>query len=143
MLIALAIFCAAAGTALLVAAAVLQFRLVAPPAPLHTLARSLAPFNLSFPERFITPDQSHIIALDDNGKSLAVGSYLPGTEAPPVARLYSFEAILGSELVENSLTLSKVSKTSRITSTPAHSHPQTHPARPAKQCPISPRKLTS
>lgn len=64
MLIALAIFCAAAGTALLVAAAVLQFRLVAPPAPLHTLARSLAPFNLSFPERFITPDQSHIIALD-------------------------------------------------------------------------------
>ncbi|WP_151733078.1 hypothetical protein [Paenibacillus tengchongensis] len=127
MLYATAIICAAAGIALLLAAAVLQFRQPAPSAPaVNMLARSLAGFNLNCPKQFITPDQSHIIALDESGKSMAVGTYLPGAGAPPVAKLYSFDAILGSELVENALTLSKVSKTSRITSSQVRSNFMAH-----------------
>ena len=64
--------------------------------------------------RFITPDESHLIALDEEGQALAIGLLHPGKPEPATATMYTFDAILGAEIVENALTLSKVSKTSRI-----------------------------
>lgn len=116
MLIFLMYMFAVLGIGLLLAAAVLQFRRSYPSSNLNKLARSLGSFNLKFPRRFVTPDQSHIIALDEDGKTLAIGKYDPGRQESATAKLYTFDAILGSEIVENALTLTKVSKTSRITS---------------------------
>lgn len=116
MLIFLMYMFAVLGAILLLAAAVLQYKLSYPSSNLNKLARSLSPFNLKFPQRFVTPDESHIIALDEAGKTLAIGMYYPGRQENATATLYTFDAILGSEIVENALTLTKVSKTSRITS---------------------------
>ncbi|CAH1216315.1 hypothetical protein PAECIP111892_04288 [Paenibacillus auburnensis] len=104
------------GITLLLAAAVLQFKLSYPSSNLNKLARSLGSFNLKFPQRYVTPDESHIIALDEDGKTLAIGKYEPGRQENATATLYTFDTILGSEIIENALTLTKVSKTSRITS---------------------------
>lgn len=45
--------------------------------------------------------------------------YSPDNHETSSAALYTFDVILGSEIVENALTLTKVSKTSRITSSGA------------------------
>lgn len=116
MLIFLMYMFAVLGIALLLAAVVLQFKLSYPSSNLNKLARSLGSFNLKFPQRYVTPDESHIIALDEDGKTLAIGMYDPGRQENVTATLYTFDAILGSEIIENALTLAKVSKTSRITS---------------------------
>lgn len=116
MLILLMYMFAILGIGLLLAAAVLQYKLSYPSSNLNKLARSLSAFNLKFPQRFVTPDESHIIALDEAGQTLAIGMYHPGSGENAKATLYTFDAILGSEIVENALTLTKVSKTSRITS---------------------------
>lgn len=116
MLIFLMYMFAVLGVSLLLAAAVLKFRLSYPSSNLTRLARALGSFNLNFPRRFVTPDQSHMIALDEAGRTLAIGSCNPGKAEQATAQLYTFDTILGSEIVENALTLTKVSKTSRITS---------------------------
>jgi hypothetical protein len=116
MLIFLMYMFAVLGVILLLAAAVLQYKLSYPASNLNQLARSLSPFNLKFPQRFVTPDESHIIALDEDGQTLAIGVYDSARGENATAVLYTFDAILGSEIVENALTLAKVSKTSRITS---------------------------
>lgn len=123
MLIALMYMFAILGVGLLLAAAVLQFRLTYPSPELNKLLQALAAFNLNFQRRFITPDKSHIIALDEAGRQLAVGMYYSDKQKSATAALYTFEAILGSEIVENALTLTKASKTSRITSSLMQSPP--------------------
>ncbi|WP_340021668.1 hypothetical protein MHI24_22060 [Paenibacillus sp. FSL K6-1096] len=104
------------GVSFLLSAAVLQFRLYrSGAAGGNEAAMALSAFSLKFPQRFITPDESHLIALDVDGQTLAIGQLHPGQPEPATAAVYRFDAILGAELVENALTLSKVSKTSRIT----------------------------
>lgn len=115
MLIVLMYMFAALGVGLLLAAA-LQFKLSYSSSDLNKLIRTLADFDLNFTKRFITPDKSHIIALDEGGRQLAIGRYSPDNHETGSAVLYTFDVILGSEIVENALTLTKVSKTSRITS---------------------------
>ncbi|MDF9842138.1 MULTISPECIES: hypothetical protein [unclassified Paenibacillus] len=116
MLIFLMYMFAVLGVSLLLAAAVLKCRLSYPSSNLTRLARAVGSFNLNFPRRFVTPDQSHIIALDEAGRTLAIGSCNPGKAEHATAQLYTFDTILGSEIIENALTLTKVSKTCRITS---------------------------
>lgn len=70
-------------------------------------------------------DKSHLIALDEGGRTLAIGHLRPGQPEPATAAVYRFDAILGAELVENALTLSKVSKTSRITTSPPRTRQST------------------
>lgn len=117
MLIFLMYMFAVLGVSLLLSAAVLQYKLstAKPVFGQNKINYALAASNLKFPQRFITPDESHLIALDEDGKTLAISLLHPGDEAPAAAVLYTFDAILGAEIVENALTLSKVSKTSRIT----------------------------
>lgn len=104
------------GVLCLLSAAVLHYRLSrSGAAGGRKAALALSAFSLKFPQRFITPDESHLIALDEDGQALAIGQLHPGQTEPATAAVYSFDAILGAELVENALTLSKVSKTSRIT----------------------------
>ncbi|WP_342564568.1 hypothetical protein NST84_05190 [Paenibacillus sp. FSL R7-0345] len=129
MLIFLMYMFAVLGISLLLAAAVLKFRLSHPSSNLGKLARALSSFNLPFPRRFVTPDKSHMIALDEAGRTLAIGSCNPRRGEQATAQAYTFDTILGSEIVENALTLTKVSKTSRITSSPVR--PGTAAARAA------------
>lgn len=130
MLIVLMYMFAILGISLLLAAAVLQYRLSIPPsAHQNKAAHVLEAFNLQFPQRFITPDESHLIALDEDGQTMAIGLLYPGRQEQATATLYTFDAILGAEIVENALTLSKVSKTSRITT----SAPRIRPSMTASQ----------
>ncbi|UQZ35145.1 hypothetical protein C2I18_17400 [Paenibacillus sp. PK3_47] len=122
MLILVYLF-AALGVALLLAAVVLRFRLSCPPSGLKQLSCTLAALDVAFSKQFITPDNSHIIALDDTGKQLAIGMYHPDKEQQGAAKLYTFDSILGAEIIENALTLSKVGKTSLITSSPVKRGP--------------------
>lgn len=115
MLIFLMYMFAALGIGLLLAAAVLKLRLSHPSSDLTRLARALSSYQLAFPRRYVTPDQSHMIALDEAGRTLAIGSCNPGRAEHATAQLYTYDTILGSEIVENALTLTKASKTSRIT----------------------------
>lgn len=116
MLIILMYMFAVLGVALLLSAAVLQFIRSRPKASGQMEAiHALSAFNLKFPQRFITPDESHLIALDEDGQTMAIGLLHPGKQEPATATMYTFDTILGAEIVENALTLSKVSKTSRIT----------------------------
>lgn len=116
MLIILMYMFAVLGVSLLLSAAVLQFIRSHPQAPGRKEAiHALSAFNLKFPQRFITPDESHLIALDEAGQTMAIGLLHPGRQEPATATIYTFDTILGAEIVENALTLSKVSKTSRIT----------------------------
>jgi hypothetical protein len=118
VLIILMYMFAVLGVSLLLSAAVLQFKLSyskARASGQNEVTLALSAFNLKFPQRFITPDESHLIALDEDGQTMAIGLLHPGTQEPATATLYTFDAILGAEIVENALTLSKVSKTSRIT----------------------------
>ncbi|KAI7261299.1 hypothetical protein KC345_g9795 [Hortaea werneckii] len=118
------------GVSLLLSAAVLQFRLSHPKTSGgNGVTHALSAFNLKFPQRFITPDESHLIALDEDGQTMAIGLLYPGNQEPATATLYTFDAILGAEIVENALTLSKVSKTSRITT----SAPRIRPSMAAAQ----------
>lgn len=116
MLIFLMYMFAVLGVSLLLAAAVLQFKLSASPPGKKRLDPAARSFQPNSPIRFITPDQSHMIALDQDGQKLEVGTYSPGKPEETTATLYAYDRILGSEIVENALTLTKISKTSRITS---------------------------
>lgn len=103
------------GISLLLAAAVLQIKLSHPSSTRNKPAHGIPSFNSKFPEQYITPDKSHIIALNDEGKHMAVGIYDPLSPEGTAPTMFPYENILGSEIVENALTLTKVSKTSRIT----------------------------
>ncbi|WP_019913101.1 hypothetical protein [Paenibacillus sp. HW567] len=122
MLIFLMYMFAILGVILLLAAAVMQMKISSKPSRRSKLTHAGAAVSFNFPEQYITPDKSHVIALDEAGKKLAVGKYCPGGLEEATAALYTFEAILGSEIVENALTLTKVSKTSRITSSGVRQH---------------------
>lgn len=114
------------GVLCLLSAAVLQYTLSRSGAAGGSeAAHALSAFSLKFPQRFITPDESHLIALDEDGQTLAIGQLHPGQPEPATAAVYRFDAILGAELVENALTLSKVSKTSRITTSPPRTRQST------------------
>lgn len=116
ILIILAIFFAALGVLLLLAAAAQQYLLSRARAALSRLDHAVASLELEASRRFITPDRSHIIALDETGKRLAVGSLTAGSREETAAQLVTFDSILGAEIVEDALTLTKFSRTSRITS---------------------------
>ncbi|MEC0170374.1 hypothetical protein [Paenibacillus graminis] len=119
MLIFLMYMFAILGISLLLAAAVLQIKLSSSSSARNKPAYGLTFFNSNFSEQYITPDKSHIIALDEEGKQMAVGFYNPGSQEAASPAMFPFEHILGSEIVENALTLTKISKTSRITTSPA------------------------
>ncbi|OKP94682.1 hypothetical protein [Paenibacillus sp. P32E] len=103
------------GISLLLTAAVLQIKRSHPSSTRNMSAYGLASFNSKFHEQYITPDKSHIIALDEEGRHMAVGIYDPFSPEGTAPAMFLYEHILGSEIVENALTLAKVSKTSRIT----------------------------
>ncbi|MBW4081491.1 hypothetical protein [Paenibacillus sp. S150] len=115
MLIFLMYMFAVLGVSLLLAAAVLQIQQSSSSSTRNKPAYGFSSFHYKFPAQYITPDNSHIIALDEKGRNIAVGSFNPGSREAPEPAMYPFENILGSEIVENALTLTKVSKTSRIT----------------------------
>ncbi len=119
MLIFLMYMFAILGISLLLAAAVLQIKLSSSSSARNKPAYGLTFFNSNFSEQYITPDKSHIIALDEEGKQMAVGFYNPASQEAASPAMFPYEHILGSEIVENALTLTKISKTSRITTSPA------------------------
>ncbi|KWX73423.1 hypothetical protein AMQ84_23345 [Paenibacillus riograndensis] len=111
------------GVSLLLAAGILQIKLSSASSARNKPASGLTSFNFNFTEQYITPDKSHIIALDEKGKQMAVGFCNPASPEAASPAMFPFEHILGSEIVENALTLTKVSKTSRITTSPARQTP--------------------
>ncbi|CQR53356.1 hypothetical protein [Paenibacillus riograndensis] len=116
------------GVSLLLAAGILQIKLSSASSARNKPASGLTPFNYNFTEQYITPDKSHIIALDEKGKQMAVGFCNPASPEAASPAMFPFEHILGSEIVEKALTLTKVSKTSRITTSPARQTPGAAPS---------------
>ncbi|KWX79265.1 hypothetical protein [Paenibacillus jilunlii] len=123
MLIVLMYIFALLGVSLLLAAGILQVRLSSASSARNKPASGLTSFNFNFTEQVITPDKSHIIALDEESKQMAVGFCNPASQEAGSPAMFPFEHILGSEIVENALTLTKVSKTSRITTSPVRQNP--------------------
>lgn len=114
MLIFILYSCAVIGIALLLTAAIIKLNLLYPSTDLNKLLVVVSSFKVKFTNRFITPNKSHIIAFNEPYRKMAIGINDPNTNKKAIAKLYTFDDIIGSEIVENALTLSKVSKTSHI-----------------------------
>lgn len=105
------------GIALLLTALIIKLNLLYPSTDLNKLLVATSSFKVKFTKQFITPNQSHIIAFNEPYRKMAIGICYPNTSKKAIATLYTFDEILGSEIVENALTLSKVTKTSHINRT--------------------------
>jgi hypothetical protein len=108
------------GVALILSAVIIKFRF---PSTAHSkLLIAINSFNIKFTKTYITPNQSHIIAINETYKKIAIGINYPKKNKKATAKLYTFKDILGSEVIVNGLTLSKVSKrlqNSKMTATSA------------------------
>ncbi|WP_410510967.1 hypothetical protein PaeBR_12635 [Paenibacillus sp. BR2-3] len=102
------------GVSLLLLAASIKLKLLFPLTSHNKLIVAVSTFHLKFPKRMITPNKTHIIAIHDSAKKIAIGTYPSSLPKKASAVLYSFDEIMGSEIVENALTLTKATKTSRL-----------------------------
>jgi len=102
------------GIALLLTAAVLKLKYLFPGSDRNRLIVAISLHKMKFPMRFITPSNSHIISLNESTRTVAIGSFTAGASKKAASVLLPFEDIAGCEIVENALTLTKVSRTSRI-----------------------------
>lgn len=102
------------GLALLLTAAIIKINLLYPSTDLKKLLVATSSFKVKFTKQFITPNQTHLIAFNEPYRKMAIGICYPNTSKKAKATLYSFDDIVGSEIVENALTLSKVTKMSQF-----------------------------
>jgi hypothetical protein len=98
------------GVVLMLSAGILELKKLSTSSELSKLLNAISSFNIIFTKTFIPPNQSHLIALNEPYKKIAIGTSDPKTRKKAIAKLYSFENVMGSEIVVNALTLSKVSK---------------------------------
>lgn len=102
------------GTSLLFIAAIIKLKLVFPRTDHNKLIAAVSLFKIKFPVQFITSNNSCIVALNKTSRKVAIGTISSTIPKKPTVNLYAFDDILGCEIIENSLTLTKVSKTSLI-----------------------------
>lgn len=121
MLIFLIYMFAILGVALILSAVILELKKLSASSELAKLLNAISSFNIIFTKTFIPPNQSHLIALNESYKKIAIGSSDPKTSKKAIAKLYSFDNVTGSEIVVNALTLSKVSKRQQNSKTTASS----------------------
>ncbi|OMD41708.1 hypothetical protein [Paenibacillus odorifer] len=98
------------GVVLILSAGFLELKKLSTSSDLSKLLNAISSFNIIFTKTFIPPNQSHLIALNESYKKIAIGSSDPKTRKKAIAKLYSFDNVMGSEIVVNALTHSKVSK---------------------------------
>ncbi|AIQ74812.1 hypothetical protein BSK59_12440 [Paenibacillus odorifer] len=121
MLIILVYLFAILGVVLILSAAIIKLKTLSTSSDISMLVNAAASFNIIFTKTFIPPNQSHLIALNEPNKKLAIGARNPKNNKKAVAKLYSFDNVMGSEIVVNALTLSKVSKRQQNSKTTATS----------------------
>ncbi|MEK4475120.1 hypothetical protein NSQ91_18010 [Paenibacillus sp. FSL R7-0048] len=121
MLIILMYLFAILGVVLILSAAIIKLKTLSASSEISKLVNATSSFNISFTKTFIPPNQSHLIALNEPNKKLAIGTKNPKSNKKAVAKLYSFDNVMGSEIVVNALTLSKVSKRHQNSKTTATS----------------------
>ncbi|MEK4040612.1 MULTISPECIES: hypothetical protein [Paenibacillus] len=121
MLIILVYLFAILGVVLILSAAIIKLKTLSTSSDISMLVNAAASFNIIFTKTFIPPNQSHLIALNEPNKKLAIGTRNPKNNKKAVAKLYSFDNVMGSEIVVNALTLSKVSKRQQNSKTTATS----------------------
>ncbi|MEK4288412.1 MULTISPECIES: hypothetical protein [Paenibacillus] len=121
MLIILVYLFAILGVVLILSAAIIKLKTLSTSSDISMLVNAAASFNIIFTKTFIPPNQSHLIALNEPNKKLAIGTRNPKSNKKAVAKLYSFDNVMGSEIVVNALTLSKVSKRQQNSKTTATS----------------------
>ncbi|WP_340003525.1 hypothetical protein MHH52_15805 [Paenibacillus sp. FSL K6-0276] len=121
MLIFLIYLFAILGVVLILSAGILELKKLSTSSELSKLLNAISSFNIIFSKTFIPPNQSHLIALNEPYKKIAIGTSNPKTSKKAIAKLYSFDNVLGSEIVVNALTLSKVSKRQQSSKTTASS----------------------
>ncbi|MCL6602892.1 MAG: hypothetical protein K6T94_08470 [Paenibacillus sp.] len=102
------------GSSLLFIAAIIKLKLVFPLTDHNKLIAAVSLFKIKFPVQFITSNNTCIVAINKTSRKVAIGTISSTFQNKPTANLYAFDEILGCEIVENSLTLSKVTKTSLI-----------------------------
>ncbi|WP_379126878.1 hypothetical protein [Paenibacillus sp. sgz500958] len=102
------------GVSLLLLAAVLKLKRMFPRSDPDKLIVAVTAVQKKFSKHFMTPNHTHIIALDDTARTLSIGSFTSSSAGQTAAVLLSYEDIAGCEILENALTLTKVSRTSRI-----------------------------
>ena len=110
MLIFLMYMFAILGVVLILSAGILELKKLSTSSALSKLLNATSSFNIIFTKTFIPPNQTHMIALNESYKKIAIGTSNPKISKKAVAKLYSFDNVMGSEIVVNALTLSKVSK---------------------------------
>ncbi|MEK3865524.1 hypothetical protein MHH60_18820 [Paenibacillus sp. FSL H7-0716] len=121
MLIILMYLFAILGVVLILSAAIIKLKTLSASSEISKLVNATSSFNIIFTKTFIPPNQSHLIALNEPNKKLAIGTKNPKSNKKAVAKLYSFDNVMGSEIVVNALTLSKVSKRQQNSKTTATS----------------------
>ncbi|OZQ74807.1 hypothetical protein [Paenibacillus odorifer] len=121
MLIILVYLFAILGVVLILSAAIIKLKTLSTSSDISMLVNAAASFNIIFTKTFIPPNQSHLIALNEPNKKLAIGTRNPKNNKKAVAKVYSFDNVMGSEIVVNALTLSKVSKRQQNSKTTATS----------------------
>ncbi|MNO24338.1 hypothetical protein D3C76_141550 [compost metagenome] len=98
------------GVVLMLSAGILELLKLFSSSKLSKLLNATSSFNIIFTKTFIPPNQSHLIALNEPYKKIAIGISDPKKRKKAIAKLYSFDHVMGSEIVVNALTLSKVFK---------------------------------
>ncbi|MDQ0194873.1 hypothetical protein [Paenibacillus wynnii] len=102
------------GASLLMIAAMIKLTLMFPLTDHHKLIAAVSSFRMKFPRQLIASNKSCIVAYNENSRKVAIGTILSSSQKKAIANLYSFDQIVGCEIIENALTLTKVSKTSLI-----------------------------
>lgn len=121
MLIILMYLFAILGVILIASACFIHLKSLSSTSEYSKLLNATSSFNIKFTQTFIPPTASHIIALNKSSKKIAIGSTHPKKNRKATAKLYSFDDVLGSEIVLNALTLSKVFKRQHNSKTTATS----------------------
>ena len=115
------------GASMLLIAAMIKLTLMFPLTDRHKLIAAVSSFKVKFPRQLIASNKSCIVAYNEKLRKVAIGTFLSSSQKKAIANLYSFDQILGCEIIENALTLTKVSKTSLINRR-AEDHTEVKPA---------------
>jgi len=114
MLIFLVYLFAAVGITMLMFAIVIKLKLAFPLKDRTKLIAAAASFNMKFPHQFINHNHTCIIAYNEHTNTIVIGTYNPRLDPKVTASIYPYSDISGCELIENALTIKKVSKTCLI-----------------------------
>lgn len=77
MLIILVYLFAILGVVLILSAAIIKLKTLSTSSDISMLVNAAASFNIIFTKTFIPPNQSHLIALNEPNKKLAIGTRNP------------------------------------------------------------------